>query len=181
MPRHPSISTPTRKSSLIDEVIERLRHTALADVELGPFATRAELVAAVLEHIYRSEKNAEEESATGPSDLDTYFDGIVAAFDWNADPANTFMRRVAFEAAAFDFALVQPHYRRWLQEAARDLRALGLSEADAALESRVLNNVFLGFAYDLTVNHDPATTRAAFIVSLERFRDRIAHLVELAV
>lgn len=164
-----------------DEVIAQLRDRSILDVDLGAFASRAALVAYVLEHIYRSEKVAEEEIATGPTDLDAYFDGIIAAFDWNADPENAFLRRATFEAAAYDATLVQPHYSRWINEASNDLQALGLSEADAAVESRILNNMFLGFAYDLTVNGDAVTTRSVFLVALARFRERVVHLRALSI
>jgi AcrR family transcriptional regulator len=185
--KHPSTWTPTRRNALTDsdvadfDVIEQLREQSILEVELGPFPSRSALVAHVLEYIYQSEKVAEEEIATGPTDLDTYFDGIMAAFDWNADPDNAFLRRATFEAAAYESSLVQPHYQRWIDEASNDLQALGVSPTDAAIESRILNNMFLGYAYDLTVNHDADTTRAVFLIALGRFRERVVHLIELAV
>ena len=144
-------------------------------------ADDAALARATLERMYAEEKNAEEEVATGPTDLDTYFDGLIAVFEWNLDADHLASRRFVFKASALHPEIVAPYYLRWLTESETDLRALGLTEADAVVEARILINVFDGFLYDLVLNGDPEITHAAFLVAMQRYRERLAHLIELSV
>jgi hypothetical protein len=163
----------------LDALIDRLRNAPFAELELGAYPTRRALAEAILDHVYGSEKDAEEAIATAGSDLDTYFDGLRATFEWNVD--NQGLRRFVYEVVAFDATIVSPYYLRWLAEGEADLVALGLSEVDAATEARFITNFFAGSVYDLMVNVDPDVTRAAFFAGLARFRERLVHLIELSV
>ena len=198
MPRTPD---PERKPELLANILEYLVDRPLSTLTfralakyLGVstytlvyhFGTRAELVSEIVAAIAARQRTAEEDIAVPDNDLDAYFAGIMAAFEWSLDPANNSLQRLEFEAAileahAGDLTSSRASFDGWLGSATSDLRALGLSETDAAVEARILNNLFTGFQYDLVINRDTETARTAFALAMDRYRARLRDLIELAV
>jgi AcrR family transcriptional regulator len=144
------------------------------------FKTKSDLVREIVDTINSRQRAAEEDIAVPDNDLDAYFAGVMAAFEWSLDPANGKLQRLEIEASALDPVGGQAAYTRWLVAAQSDLVALGLSEADAAIEARILNNLFYGFQYDLLINRDRAAAASAFATAMERYRERLGLLIELA-
>jgi AcrR family transcriptional regulator len=150
------------------------------------FGNRATLVREIVEAIAARQRTAEEETATPDSDIGAYFAGIMAAFTWSLDPANIKLQRLEFEAAIMEahepaLTFSRGVYAGWISAAVTDLTALGLNEEDAAVEARILNNLFYGFQVDLVINNDVEAARLAFERAMERYRERLTDLIELAV
>jgi AcrR family transcriptional regulator len=198
MPRTPNLE---RKPELVAQILDYLSDRALSTLTFRDlaralnvstytlvyhFGNRAGLVSDVVAAIATRQRSAEEETATPDSDLGAYFAGIMAAFEWSLEPANTKLQRLEFEAAimeAHDPALT---YSRdtsagWITAGTTDLIALGLSEEDAAIEARILNNLFYGFQIDLVLNRDVEAATVAFGRAMDRYRERLTDLIELAV
>jgi len=144
------------------------------------FGTKANLVREIVDVINARQRAAEEDIAVPDNDLDAYFAGVMAAFEWSLDPANGKLQRLEVEASVLDPVGGRAAYNRWLIAAQSDLVALGLSATDSAVEARILNNLFYGFQYDLLINRDRKTAAAAFVATMERYRERLGMLIELA-
>jgi len=153
------------------------------------FGTKEKLLDEIVRAIAERQKGAESaavEAAGGAADramsIDTHLADLKASFDWALNVDNLKLQRLEFEAAMIEAIDPEQHthtrkvFAFWMEETVRMLRALGLDAEQAALESRVLNNSFYGFQYDLVVNRDPTRTSHAFDEMLERHR---AHLKRL--
>jgi hypothetical protein len=69
----------------------------------------------------------------------------------------------------------------WMAETERTLIALGLVKTAAAIEARILNNLFYGFQYDLVVNGDTVAATTAFSLVMQRYREHLGNLIELSL
>lgn len=188
---------PSRKPALLAQIIDYLLDKPLASLSFRTlaqaldvstftlvyhFGTRSEL----LQEIVRAISNRSgyiESQLTAPPDLDTYIAGLRASWEWSLEPRNRQLQRLEFEAGMLE-ALHPDEYRfgreqlevwRRIERAA--LLGLGLSEADAELESRLIVDSALGLQYDLAVTHDAEATTAAFNRLLELHRVRIERVI----
>jgi AcrR family transcriptional regulator len=192
---------PDRKPELVASILEYLSDRPLSTLTfrdlathlhvstytlVSHFGTRAQLVSEIVATISARQRTAEEAIAVPDNDIDAYFAGIMAAFEWSLDPANNSLQRLEFEAAILeahegDLTASRASFAGWLTAAISDLMALGLSETDATVEARILNNLFAGFQYDLVINRNVDAARTAFVLAMERYRERLQDLIELAV
>jgi len=170
---------------LIDKPLSTLTFRGLAsalDVStftlVYHFGNRTELIHEIIGAIAARQRGFEFE--IDPSDItfDSYFEALQAAFDVSTLPHNRAMQRLEFEAQMFE--AVRPGHgatravHEKLQTVARDrLVALGLSEKDAAVESRLLIDTFYGIQVGLVVNDDEDRAREGFERALQQHRDRL--------
>ena len=195
----PRTSDPSRRDVLLSEIVDHLGDSSLASFSfrtlarsLGVstyslvyyFGTREELLCEIVRAIAQRQKSAEPRTEEIIS-IDDHLAQIRASFDWQLDPKNLKVQRLEFEAATLEapdsHALTRSVFGYWMTETERILVNLGLSTADAAIEARILNNLFYGFQYDLVVNGDFAAASTAFSVMLERYREHLCTVIERSV
>lgn len=195
----PRTSDPSRRERLLSEIVDHLGDSSLASFSfrtlarsLGVstyslvyyFGTREELLSEIVRAIAERQKSAEPRSEEIVS-IDDHLDQIRASFEWQLDPKNLKVQRLEFEAATLETpdstVLTRSVFGFWMGETERILVNLGLSPDDAAVEARILNNLFYGFQYDLVVNGDFESASAAFAVVLERHREHLGTVIERSV
>jgi AcrR family transcriptional regulator len=189
---------PERKPALLAEILESLDNRPLSSLTfrnladaLGVstftlvyhFGTRAELMSEIGSAIAAEQRKAEEEVSSPEISIEAHMRELRAAFLWMLCPSNTKYQRLEFELAmaeALDGSEVtgsREIYTYWSQGNANNLVALGLSEQDAAIESRLIVNLYYGFQFDLVLNGDRDAVIAAGELGLERYRARIEQLI----
>ena len=199
MPRSPD---PTRKAVLVAQILEHFENNALASLSfrtlaraLGVstyalvyhFGNRQQLLNEIVQAIAQRQKSAEEHIDTTAPSVEAHLEQLQASFNWQLDAANLKLQRLEFEAAMIEALDPGEHdhtrsvFAFWVDETERTLIALGLNAEDAATESRILNNFFYGFQYDLVVNNDPKGASAAFALVMERYREHLSTLIERSV
>jgi hypothetical protein len=67
-------------------------------------------------------------------------------------------------------------FRLWHSAGHQALLAMGISDADADIEARIITNTMYGLQYDLIVNGDEERATEAFDRALESYRHRIVAL-----
>lgn len=195
------VSNPTRHDELLAQIVDHLGDSSLADLSFRTlarslsvstyalvyhFGTREELIGEIVHAIAVRQKGHVPTSRDEP-DLDHHLQQIRAAFAWQLQPENIKLQRLEFEAAMLEALDPQLHtYTRgtfsfWMDETKRTLTALGLSAEDAAIEARILNNLFYGFQYDLVINGDTVASSKSFSLAMDRYREHLQHLIELAL
>jgi AcrR family transcriptional regulator len=199
VPRQPD---PARKPQLISEILEHLLDKPLASVSFRTiakalgcstytlvyhFGTRAHLLSEVVAAASARVTGIEEQLRRNPGTLDVYFDGLVMSWEWTLQPRNRQLQRLEFEAALIEAVEPETHtfsralYDTWLRIGTESLRSLGLSEADAALETRLIVATFYGIQYDYVLNHDADGATAAFELAMARHRERLELMMSPAV
>jgi AcrR family transcriptional regulator len=189
---------PERKPALLAEILELLDNRPLSSVTFRSladalavstftlvyhFGSRAQLMREIVAAIAAEQRKAEEAVASPEVSLDTHMRELRAAFAWMLDPDNLKYQRLEFEIAmaeALDLDNVtgsREIYAYWAGETAKNLIKLGLTEADAALESRMLVNLFYGFQFDLVLNGD----RRAVIQGGERVLELYLRHIEMLI
>lgn len=195
----PRISEPSRRERLLSEIVDHLGDSSLASFSfrtlargLGVstyslvyyFGTREQLLSEIVRAIAERQKSAEPRTEEIVS-IDDHLAQIRASFEWQLDPQNLRLQRLEFEAATLEtpdsHVLTRTVFGFWMAETQRVLAGLGLNERDAALEARILNNVFYGFQYDLVVNGDLASATEAFELVMERYREHLGNVIERSV
>jgi AcrR family transcriptional regulator len=191
-------SDPSRKPALLAQILEHFEDKPLASLSfrtlasaLGVstyalvyhFGTREQLLSEIARVIAEKQKSAEDPYLRDAPSLDTLMKQLWASFEWMLDPDNLHLQRLEFEAGTLEAveAPARPHmpgvYAFWLDGTERVLLDLGLGAEDAALESRILNNLFYGFQYDIVVNGDLGAARTAFDRSMRGYREHLASLL----
>ncbi len=191
---------PSRKQLFLAQILEYFENNALASLSFRTlaraigvstyalvyhFGTRQQLLNEIVQAIAQRQKSAEE--AVDAVSIDAHLAQLQASFDWQLDAANLKLQRLEFEAAMIEALAPGEHdhtrtvFAFWVDETERTLVALGLNPEDAAVESRILNNLFYGFQYDLVVNTDLDGARHAFALVMERYRDHLTTLIERSV
>ena len=195
----PRIPDSSRRERLLSEILDHLGDSSLASFSfrtlarsLGVstyslvyyFGTREELLSEIVRAIAERQKSAEPRTEEIVS-IDDHLEQIRASFEWQLDPKNLKVQRLEFEAATMatpdSQALTSTVFGYWMTETERILVNLGLSTADAAIEARILNNLFYGFQYDLVVNGDFEAASTAFAVVLERHREHLCTVIARSV
>jgi hypothetical protein len=124
---------------------------------------------------------------SNPGTIEVYFDGLVLSWAWTLEPRNRQLQRLEFEAALIESVEPQHHtfsralYDNWQRIGQNALVSLGLTEADAALETRLIINTFYGIQYDFVLNNDAEAATAAFELAMARHRARLEELVEASI
>jgi AcrR family transcriptional regulator len=197
VPRQPD---PLRKPQLILEILDHLQDKPLASVSFRTiaqglgfstytlvyhFGTRANLLSEIVAAASTRATGIEERLRSNPGTLDVYFEGLEMSWQWTLEPHNRQLQRLEFEAALIEAVEPQHHtfsrelYQTW-QRIGRDaLVSLGLSEADALLETRLLLGTFYGLQYDFVLNNDAVASTAAFNAAMLRHRERLESLMAL--
>ena len=188
---------PARKPALLEQTLEYLLDKPLATLSfrtlaaaLGVstftlvyhFGTRADLIREVLRAISERATFMERRLIENVT-LDTYFENLQLSWEWTLDPRNRQLQRLEFEAAMLEslhpeeYTFAGGVHAFWRRIGREALRGFGLTDADAASESRLLVDTVLGIQYDLVLNHDEAGASMAFQRLMETHRARIEQLV----
>ena len=197
----PRVSDPKRRDALLAEIVDHLGDSSLAGLSFRVlarslsvstyslvyhFGTREQLICEIVRAIAERQKSAEPHLDLEPS-IDRHLDQLRASFDWQLQPENMKLQRLEFEAAMLEAMEPGKHvftrdvFSFWMDETERTLIALGLNKADAAIEARILNNLFYGFQYDLVVNGDTAAATTGFARAIERYREHLGNIIERSV
>ena len=196
----PRVSDPKRREALLCAILEHLGDNSLTGLSfrvlalsLGVstyslvyhFGTRDQLISEIVRTIAERQKSAEPHLDAEPS-IERHLDQLRASFDWQLQPENIELQRLEFEAAMLEAVEPSHTYTRatfafWMDETERTLIALGLDPKDAAVEARILNNMFYGFQYDLVVNTNTEAATEAFALAMVRYREHLGNLIERSV
>ncbi len=197
----PRVADSSRRDVLLSQIVDHLGNSSLSELSfrrlalaLGVstyslvyhFGSREQLISEIVRAISERQKSSEPPTRDEAS-IEHHLEQIRASFDWQLQPENIKLQRLEFEAAMIETLDPQLHsYTRttfafWMDETERTLRALGLTQADAATEARILNNLFYGFQYDLVINGDTAAATKAFTLVMERYREHLGNLIELSL
>ena len=196
----PRVADSSRRDDLLGQIVDHLADSSLAELSfrtlaqsLGVstyslvyhFGSREQLIAEIVRAISERQKSAE--PVSDDAGIDLHLAQIRAAFDWQLQPENIKLQRLEFEAATIEALDPDNHtYTRntfgfWTQRTERTLLALGLNQADAAIEARILNNLFYGFQYDLVINGDTVAATKAFSLVMDRYKEHLQNLIELSL
>jgi AcrR family transcriptional regulator len=188
---------PSRKEALLEQIIEYLRDKSISALSFRTlataldvstftlvyhFGTRTELVNEIVASITDTQV-AEVRNDIQPQTLDSYLTQIHESFDWIVLHQYRHLQRLELESSianvldpeAIEFT--RSVYTGWLESSAVVLRSLGLDEADADIHARSLLNSFYGSQYDIVINDDEASTRAAFAVAVDAHGRQIRQLI----
>lgn len=197
MPRQPD---PLRKPQLILEILDYLQDKPLASVSFRTiaqslgfstytlvyhFGTRANLLSEIVAAASTRATGIEERLRSNPGTLDVYFEGLEMSWRWTLEPHNRHLQRLEFEAALIEAVEPQHHtfsrvlFQTWQRMGRDALLSLGLSEADALLETRLVVGTFYGLQYDFVLNNDAESSTAAFNAAMVRHRERLEALMTL--
>ena len=197
----PRVADSNRREALLGQIVDHLGNSSLAELSfrrlaqaLGVstyslvynFGTREQLISEIVRAISQRQKSSEPPTHDEPS-IDHHLEQIRASFDWQLQPENIKLQRLEFEAAMLEALAPHEHthtkavFAFWMDETERTLIALGLDAKDAAVEARILNNLFYGFQYDLVVNNDTEAATTAFALAMTRYREHLGNLIERSV
>lgn len=176
---------------LLDEPLASLSFRTLASaLEVSTFTlvyhfgSRAQLLSEIVAAISARETDVQRNLSENQGTLEAYFDGMERSWEWSVQPRNRKLQRLEFEASMMEARDPSSHdytrrlYARWQQIGWDGLHALGLSEADAEIESRLTVNTIFGLQYDLVINGDVDRATAAFNHFRTTQRARLQVLLE---
>lgn len=194
MAREPDVE---RKPALLAAILDYLLDKPLASLSFRTlakaldvstftlvyhFGSRAELLSDIVWAISARELDIRSDQDSNPRSIDSYLSGLRLSFEWSTQPRNRQLQRLEFEASMMEAQDPSRHtftralYAHWQQLGEAALLGLGLSQADAEVESRLIVNTFFGVQYDLVVNDDAAAAGAAYDRMIENHRRRISEL-----
>jgi AcrR family transcriptional regulator len=188
----------SRKPALLQQILDHLLDRPLATLSFRTlaraldvstftlvyhFGSRAQLLSDIVGAISAREIDIHKGLTEGDVSLDAYFDGLTRSWEWSVQPRNRKLQRLEFEASMMEAQDPSSHnftrnlYAHW-QSIGRDaLRELGLSAADAELESRLTVDSIFGIQYDLVINQDVDRATAAFRHMMDTHRTRLEGLL----
>jgi AcrR family transcriptional regulator len=145
------------------------------------FGARADLVREIIEAIATRQRGFETVLDPENVTIENYFTNLRRTFDLTLLPRNRALQRLEFEAQMLEAlepeTAVTREVHKNLQDRGREtLIALGLSEADAAIESRLLLDTFYGIQIGLVINNDDSRAIEAFDRAMQQHRERIVAL-----
>ena len=187
----------TRKPALLAQILDYLLDKPLATLSFRTlakaldvstftlvyhFGSRAELLSDIVGAISEGEHDVEPELREDYGTVDGYFTRLERSWEWSVQPRNQKLQRLHFEASMMEVldpghTFARELHTDWLAISADALRSLGLSEADADLESRLLIDTVFGLQYDLLVNQDVERATAAFRHMMAAVRTRVEALL----
>jgi AcrR family transcriptional regulator len=187
---------PAKKPALLEEIIDYLldkplstltfRGLALA-LGVSPFTlvyhfgTRDELVHEIIGAIATRQRGFEAPLHPETLTLDSYCDDLRRTFELTLQPRNRALQRLEFEAqmleaAQSDLSVTRAVHLELQMRGIDALVRLGLSGKEAAIEGRLILDMFYGIQVGLVVNQDDERATEAFESALDRHRDRIVTL-----
>ncbi|MEX1079581.1 MAG: TetR/AcrR family transcriptional regulator [Homoserinimonas sp.] len=146
------------------------------------FGSRAQLLSDIVWAISAREQDIQKNLSENPGTIDAYFDGLDRSWEWSVQPRNQNLLRLEFEASMMEAQDPTSHtftrelYAHWQKIGLDALQAIGLSKADAELESRLTVDSIFGIQYDLVINQDIDRATAAFRHMLAAHRARVEAL-----
>lgn len=188
---------PQRRVALLAQIVDHLLDQPLATLSFRTLATalgvstytlvyqfgsRAELLHEIVRAITARQNAVVEAVAAETGELEQHLQNLRNSWNWVLHPRNRQLQRLEFEAAMLEAQEPGPDpitprvFELWHSVGHEALLAMGLSDADASLESRIITNIMYGLQYDLIVNGDETQATAAFNRALEAYEDRIASL-----
>jgi AcrR family transcriptional regulator len=146
------------------------------------FGSRAELISDIVWAIAAREKDVQLIRNEQEGTLDAYLEGLERSWEWSVQPHNQKLQRLQFEASMMEaqdpsHTFTRDLYATWQQIAKDALQSLGLSEADAEIESRLTVDSIFGIQYDLVINQDVERATVAFRHMMAALRVRIVALL----
>jgi AcrR family transcriptional regulator len=195
MPRQ---ADPLRKPQLVEEILDYLLDKPLASVSfrtiahaLGvstytlvyQFGTRAQLLSDIVSAISARAAEVEQRLRSNAPTMDAYFRGLRESWEWTLQPRNRQLQRLEFEAALIEsIEPREPKFTRilfdtWRRIGREALERIGLSSADASMESRVILDTFYGVQFDFVLNNDRERATAAFELAMASHQARIESLL----
>ncbi|MHB1171201.1 MAG: TetR/AcrR family transcriptional regulator [Lacisediminihabitans sp.] len=188
---------PLRKPALLEQIVEYLLDRPLATLSLRTlasglavstytlvyhFGNRAELLREIVQAISSRQSAILAAVTAETGDMETHLRNLRESWDWILLPRNRQLQRLEFEASMLEAqdrgpASITPQvFARWHRAGYEALRSMGLADADADLEARIITNTMYGLQYDLILNGDDGKATAAFIRAMQNYRDRILRL-----
>jgi len=189
----------SRKPLLLAQILEYLLNEPLASLSFRTlaralevstftlvyhFGSRAQLLSEIVAAISARETDIQRTLSENQGTLEAYFDGMERSWEWSVQPRNRKLQRLEFEAAMMEAHDPSSHdytrtlYARWQQIGKDGLQALGLSETDAEIESRLTVDTIFGLQYDLIINGDVDRATVAFDRFRSTQRERLKVLLE---
>lgn len=192
---------PGKKPALLEQVIDHFLDKPLSTLTFRGlanaldistftlvyhFGTRTELIRDIIEAISSRQRGFETAIDPETVTIDSYIGGLRQTFDLTLLPRNRALQRLEFEAQLLEALEADQGATRtahqFLQDRARDaLSALGLSEEDAKVESRLLIDTFYGIQVGIVVTRDTAQATTAFERAIQNHRERITSLTTRTV
>lgn len=188
---------PTRKPALIQQALDFLVDKPLSSLTFRSlakaldvstftlvyhFGTRAELIRDIVRANARG-VSPEEAAALPAGTLEEYVSSLYLSWQWTQLPENLHRVRLEFEAglleavARGELTVTRTFFGQWRELGTSALIALGVEPHQAAVESRLLINMFHGMQYDLVLNRDLESSTAAFESAVRHHQIRVAALI----
>ncbi|MBH0131169.1 TetR/AcrR family transcriptional regulator [Salinibacterium sp. NK8237] len=188
---------PTRKPALLQQIIAHLADKPLSSLTFRSlakaldvstftlvyhFGTRAELVREIVRMNARGA--SPEETAMLPFDtLEDYFSSLSQSWRWTQLPENLHRQRLELEAGLLEaverdeLSITRDYFARWIAMGTAALVGLGVDRDDAAVEARLLVNMFHGVQFDLVLNQNLEASTAVFEAAIAHHRSRVEQLI----
>jgi len=191
---------PQRRVALLAQIVDYLIDQPLATLSFRSLATalgvstytlvyqfgsRAELLHEIVRAITTRQNTVVEAVAAETGELEEHLRNLRDSWNWVLHPRNRQLQRLEFEAAMIEAQepgldpITPKVFELWQSVGYNALSAMGLSDADARIEARIITSTMYGLQYDLIVNGDEERTTAAFHRALEAYRHRIVALSPL--
>lgn len=188
----------SRKPQLLAQILEYLLDEPLASLSFRTlanalevstftlvyhFGSRAQLLNDIVGAISVREAEIQRNLIENLGTLDAYFEGLHQSWEWSVQPRNRKLQRLEFEASMMEaqdpssLEYTRALYGRWQKIGKDALQELGLSEADAEIESRLTVDTIFGLQYDLVINGDVERATAAFNHLTKTHRARLEVLL----
>lgn len=188
----------SRKPLLLAQILEHLLDEPLASLSFRTlaralevstftlvyhFGSRAQLLREIVAAISAREYDIHQDLGKNGVTLDSVLEGLQRSWEWSVQPRNQKLQRLQFEASMLEaqdptsHAFTRELFAHWQKIGKDSLKALGLSEADAELESRLTVDSIFGIQYDLVVNGDVDRATAAFNYLMKTHRVRVEALL----
>jgi AcrR family transcriptional regulator len=188
---------PSKKPALLEQIVDYLIDKPLSALTFRGlatalnvssftlvyhFGTRDDLVREIIGAIATRQRGFETVFDPDTVTIETYFVGLRKTFDFTLVPRNRALQRLEFEAQMLEAVAPDRAVTRIVHEElhsrARDtLIALGLDQADAAVEAQLIIDTFYGIQVGLAVSGDAKRATEAFDRALQYHRERVAPLV----
>jgi AcrR family transcriptional regulator len=188
---------PQRRVALLAQIVDYLLDQPLATLSFRTLATalgvstytlvyqfgsRAELLHEIVRAITTRQNTVVEAVAAEKGELEEHLQNLRDSWNWVLHPRNRQLQRLEFEAAMLEAQEPGPDpvtprvFELWHSVGYKALLAMGLPDADASIEARIITTTMYGLQYDLIVNCDEERTTAAFNRALDAYRHRIVSL-----
>jgi AcrR family transcriptional regulator len=193
----PRPADPQRKPVLLEQIIEHLLDRPLATLSLRTiaaglgvstytlvyhFGSRAQLLHDIVEAISSHQLATVAIVDREGGDVESHLRNLRESWAWILVPRNLQLQRLEFEASMLEAqdgeqtGVTRLVFERWHRTGREALKRMGLPDAAADLEARIMTDTMYGLQYDLIVNRNIDAANDAFAGALEAYGDRIAAL-----